>query len=578
MAKLTNVRELGVNAVAEKITYNGAEYVKTEADAKAGDIVRNIRAPFYADVYAGDYFELLAGPSGIYFEDGDDDKRGFDHGGYCYRVKSADFEVFAKVSAPVSAATPASPVAYREVKRVASAGERIRIVKGVSFSDYDNGDEFVVKRVDSDGDAYITDNVGEEECVFLREYVVLEEVVEAVETSAEPIPDTLPEPYVIHNGKVYAKESRKANGGELVIVTDNSALNARDVRPYVPNGTVCEVVDDNPGVAIRGYETAGSFMLEGKYVVLTPVTSVTLGEKEYAIEQRVADVGETVLVLETFCYGKSGDIAKVTESRRGLGDVRTEKHTLMNDDRYVVLVPKEPAKSQPEPAVKQTEIINKKADVGDRIRITAAYGTEGKYANGDVFAVTRIRESDGRVFVAEHDRPIAQEEYEIIPEPVRLTERLTVGDYAKVIALGGGHDYALGDIVEITKDDGKDDCAPYRGKTVASGRVGNWLAEKRVVRATPEEVAAAERVKAEADAKAAEETKWAAIGRKVGEFKVGDIVQTLEDTGGHPIGTIGTLEYDHTWGKLRVRAGGKLYAHHARTLLAPVESLFNSAK
>ncbi|NGQ95460.1 hypothetical protein G3578_09870 [Brevibacillus sp. SYP-B805] len=68
--------------------------------------------------------------------------------------------------------------------------------------------------------------------------------------------------------------------------------------------------------------------------------------------------------------------------------------------------------------------------------------------------------------------------------------------------------------------------------------------------------------------------KWAKIGRKPGEFKVGDIVKTLDDVGGHPVGTIGILEWDNRLEKLRVRANGELYSHQYE-LVAPVESVVN---
>lgn len=64
------------------------------------------------------------------------------------------------------------------------------------------------------------------------------------------------------------------------------------------------------------------------------------------------------------------------------------------------------------------------------------------------------------------------------------------------------------------------------------------------------------------------------IGREEGEFKVGDIVRVTDTTLGHPVGTIGIVEYDeNSFVKLRVRANGELKSHSGKMeLIAPVES------
>lgn len=65
---------------------------------------------------------------------------------------------------------------YREVKRKANVGERIRIVKAQYNEDYDNGDEFVVTNSYDTGGVDFIDNVGDENTASLSEYVVLEPV------------------------------------------------------------------------------------------------------------------------------------------------------------------------------------------------------------------------------------------------------------------------------------------------------------------------------------------------------------------------------------------------------------------
>jgi len=101
--------------------------------------------------------------------------------------------------------------------------------------------------------------------------------------------------------------------------------------------------------------------------------------------------------------------------------------------------------------------------------------------------------------------------------------RLKVGDYAKVVPGGVWHPLKVGDIVEIFQDE--KDHQPYRARRLSDGETG-WFEEKQLIRATDEEIAEAKR-------KAEESAKWAAIGRKPGEFKVGDIVRLTQAPGGH---------------------------------------------
>lgn len=66
---------------------------------------------------------------------------------------------------------------FREVKRKANVGDRIRIVKAQCNIDYGNGDEFTVKRLSGDsGGIDFIDNAGDENTASISEYVVLEPV------------------------------------------------------------------------------------------------------------------------------------------------------------------------------------------------------------------------------------------------------------------------------------------------------------------------------------------------------------------------------------------------------------------
>ncbi|MCY8348079.1 hypothetical protein MOC74_21990 [Bacillus haynesii] len=95
-------------------------------------------------------------------------------------------------------------------------------------------------------------------------------------------------------------------------------------------------------------------------------------------------------------------------------------------------------------------------------------------------------------------------------------ERLKVGDYAKVVVKISGHLACEGDVVVIKEDD--KDFQPFLCEDLNGGRLG-YFYERELVRATDEEVAEAKRKQAEEG----ERKRWAAIGRKVGEYKAGDV-------------------------------------------------------
>jgi hypothetical protein len=88
------------------------------------------------------------------------------------------------------------------------------------------------------------------------------------------------------------------------------------------------------------------------------------------------------------------------------------------------------------------------------------------------------------------------------------TKRLTVGDYAKVVARESLHKARIGDIVKIVKDD-KDD-QPYRCEDLTGKDVG-WFKEHELVPVTDEEVTQAK-------------------AKSVPKFEVGDYVVPLPES------------------------------------------------
>ncbi|NOU98445.1 hypothetical protein [Paenibacillus planticolens] len=579
MAKLN-----GVTAVSERIQYNGAEYVKSDEAAVVGDIIR------------------------------------FDDSSSCVTT----------------------------------------------------GGFYEVTRIDSFDDPQVTDDDGDEFDLCGNDFTVFKRVEAAVApTPPESPAPTLTDQYVIHDGKVYVKEARKATKGDTVIVTKVE----RDSLRSFSLGDIGTVTGRRGWVDadIHVKFTSGNEKFIGpsasnsEYNVLVPTDTVTIDGVEYTLEKRKAAKGDRVLVVTHFTYGKSGQIADV-EMVYGDGDVKTPLNERMLPSRYIVLAPKVAAAAQP----KYREV-KRKANVGERIRIVSYncgnHAFPDKYVNvGDEFTVESV-DRDGDVWYVKERKieslfyyscgeyvvlePVAPDAKKAETKSAEPEPRLKVGEYAKVIRNNVGNAMAPNDIVEITYDDGGKHF-PYKAKRVSDGKTSNWIAIHELVRATDAEVAEAKRKaakaqfsvgdtvklvsgggkwpllgfedgklyeivnvsprgrnaneieikktegrgsgyatpdkiikltpaeaeqarkeQAEAAAKAAEEAKWAKIGRKVNEFKAGDIVTV--NSNDRYNGVTGRVE-DIGDDLLGIREfNGKYRGPWKKdcVLLAPVESLFS---
>jgi len=160
--------------------------------------------------------------------------------------------------------------------------------------------------------------------------------------------------------------------------------------------------------------------------------------------------------------------------------------------------------------------------------------------------------------LAELERRLeALEERTGAKEGERQARRLTVGDYARVVANDTMHSANIGDIVKIVEDDYDDH--PYRCEDLNGEDVG-WFKEHELELVTDEE------------------SRWAKIGRKPGEFKKGDIVRVTDSCGGRvKTGTITEVVYIDSDGDFTVRDedGDDWYVE--AELIVPVEQRFDLA-
>lgn len=476
-------------APSDEITYGGAVYRKVERDARKGDVIILRSAPFEEyDVTKGTPYEVTR-------VDAADDPHVDDETGIDYDTTGDRFDVYEKV-AEESAPAPTLPaVEYREVKRWAEKGERIRIVSKHNDR-YDNGDELVVDAPAGSGDVFVKHPQGMNEgraCVSHVEYVVLEPF-------AQPT--------------VYVEVKRKANVGERIRIVNPTGASGYGVGD---EGEVTEVCGGSGAFAEMSVGRRGLFHSE--YVVLEPVPAQVISEpKRYAAGDYVKVTGNSV------CHSyEVGSVVKITHVEKSHG-------------------------------------------YGQRFNAEAADGTVGNW-----LVLPDVEPADGAAFEA------AKAELQK-PQPKAPEPEFSVGDLVKVTT-AGTHFAKAGDILRIFEfvDYGPNGihCEKLDGDRPMCG----FFYGRELTKLSAEEAVAIGK-------EAQEIAKWNAIGRKVGEYKTGDIVEVTSASGlcvGDKInvGDIVVLgDKDESDGMFRLQApgviGGNWASTHRFKLVAPVEQRFDT--
>ncbi|WP_010495009.1 hypothetical protein [Paenibacillus elgii] len=530
MAKLNGVTTV-IPAQAERIMYDGVEYVKSDEAPAAGDIVRLDDAYGIGYLTEGGFYVVDdvdgVGDAQITDDDGDD----FDTCGVDFtlfkRVKPAAQPDIKTVDA--TDIVEHNGVKYRKVLRNAARGDRyiMALTDRWDITEVTKGRVYAIERIDSDGDPRFLDNAGDGRYLPKGLYAVLEPLETEAPTSA---PTKLPVLYAVHDGRVYVREERKARVGELVLITKRRLhfIRVGEIVPCVGYATfsakATQFVDG------RGVDNTQGIGPD-EYSVLVPATSIPLDGVEYAIEQRKATVGERVLVVKphlAFTYGL-GDIREVKITAAN-GVTTTQVDDILHQE-YVVLTPKAAVKTAPQTTPKYREV-ERPANVGERIRIVAAHEAHGKYKDGDEF-VAEERSTVGGVYVSavsavgNRNGLIADDEY-VVLEPEEAA--LTVGDHAKVTR--DIYEYKTGDIVKLMSLVSRPGSMfDFSIKNLRTGGNG-YVASSFIVRATDEEIAAAKR--RQTDKQSQPERL------KVGEYArvIDDNHSTAYKSHGVPVGTI----------------------------------------
>ncbi|QHZ58633.1 hypothetical protein M655_025025 [Brevibacillus sp. NSP2.1] len=324
------------------------------------------------------------------------------------------------------------------------------------------------------------------------------------------------------DGVQYREVARKAQVGEKIKIVDADS----PFRTYKDGDVFTVELVFTDECCVKEH---GTIVFHSEYVVLEPVAPADIivhDGKQYRKVDRPVREGDAFVVCTTDEYtfltkgkvyavnGIDGEDVMVTD------DDGDELSLDRDDNEYLVLEPVAPSLSALE-----TEL-----------------------------AATKAKVAEMEAQLAEVKRVEAE------------AQRLRVGDYAKVVQSGHGN---YGKIVKITRDDRP---GQYVYGTEHLNGVGADIhTPSQLTRATDEEITEAKR-KLELHEI---EAKWHAIGREVGEFKVGDFAQVVDSPCALPDGSF--FEVKHVRGGNVYDHEGFVYMlpHKQLKLVAPVESVVN---
>jgi hypothetical protein len=507
---------------SEYVIHDGKVYVKEAREAKRGDIV--YVTPFWTHSWETPII-------GVY-GDGSDVKSDTPTKNGLY-MQSVSSPKLYSVLTPVTSVTINGAVYTLESRKV-TEGDAVLVVK--SGATFYNVNQIVVLHAkarvfDSGHINYADGEYGMPDGV----YVVL-----------TPKPVT----------PQYTEVKRKARVGERIRPLKDSGFYKKDKTYEV---TLLSPPEREEYVHFTDDTGDRWHLRNGEYVVLeesaipnveptaTPQKSVRLAVGDYAkvTPQSFGNVGDHV-----------GEIVKVTRAEYDgrtypykVSDLNGKEIGLASDREVVRATDAEVAEAKRKLAVASVK-------VGDSVRLTIADGERpscgwGAVKNGDVGVVTSITASDGRARFDFPNQtgwngklsevtPLSSEELAEIKALASATQRLKVGEYARAVGPQPHAAYRKeGDIVKIAEDDGS--TRPFRTTNLDGSRAG-WAYVADLERVSSAEVEAF-RKQAEIDAKQAEETaKWSAIGRKVNEYKTGDIVEVVDrGSSRYPVGTIAPI-------------------------------------
>lgn len=467
---------------------------------------------------------------------------------------------------------------YRKVDRKAQAGDIVKALAG--RMDLTEGAFYGPVRPDSDGDLGFDDNVGDFRWSLLKSYTTMFEVYTPV--VGEVAADVRGQ--ITFDGATYRKVGRSAREGDVIVFTEEYDYITKGEPYAVTRIDFAEDahIDDDDG---DDFDTcAKEFDVYEKVAVVTQATSTP--PAEYREVKRIACVGETIKMTYDADAGgwKRGDTFTVIGAGSGTvsftdndGDGRTRGGT----QDYVVLVPVSSSEPTPTPL---------KYSAGGYVKVTGnSVGHE--YAEGRVVKIAETKDNAhyggqqfraeaadgtfGNWLVTDDVEPADEAAFEAQKKP----KLIPIGSYGKITQAGitrgifTTHEFAVGELVKVDRHARLYDDRVH-AVSVSTGK-GWFVHHEDMAEITAEEVAAIE--------KEAEETaKWAKLGRKVGEFKRGDIAEATRLLGKKErvIGEVEDVPQQEDGGMaagLRL-PDGTFYAVDAvgMALVTPVEQRFDT--
>lgn len=455
MSKLKNVKTIDmVNGEITKVAYDGAEYVKTEGDAKVGDLIRR-DTDDHSRITAGGLYKILGvdsdGDVRIENDRGDNEQWFIKRNGTLFskisdtsptieeRVTALESDVAALKSGEKANETiEFEDAEYRKVDREAREGDVVIFRENTSCCVINDK---LYKVIRSDDGPYPAVYDGGKFRVYFEGYGRTRETVDVYAPIAKSEP--------IEQAKYVPQE------GDIVVVTANESGSRNSV------GDIGKVVGEHPDsfqVDVPqkpdGPDVNGNWHSSDEVRKATPVE---VEQYEKALHKASFDVGDYVKIVKSY-RNLEGNIAKITQIGKFRGDY----------------------------GVADFEIEH----------------LTGEYA--------------GKTLVADAEQIVKATDAEIAKA---TAPKLKAGDFVKFKQ--DGTDITVGKAYELFED--------FRGiyfvDDAEDPRWHHFDHEYEIVDA--------------------ETAKWAQIGRKVGEFKKGDVVRIVEGMGsGFAKGTLGVVARD----------------------------------
>lgn len=455
-------------------------------------------------------------------------------------------------------------VTYRKVDRKGQAGDIVKALK--SEVDLTEGAFYGPLYRNGVGNLGFYDDVDDFRYSLLKNYASQFEVF-----APNSEPDTVTKSETItFEGAEWRKVDRDVRAGDAIKFTDEdrSSYLTESELYVVDRIDSCDdpqITDDDGDEYDAGCE---DYEVYEKVVV------------EYREVKRKANVGDKVRIVarlrETDPYN-NGDILTVSER---ISSFRVTLNVngvdaIARDEEFVVLETVTAESAKPE-----------RLAVGDYARVVSVTRSyiERDVSEGSIVKITQDDElhrpfqaelTNGKMagWFTESELVRATDEEVAAAKREDLLTQFTVGDTVKLTIQAGKNPHFgygsvdNGDIGKVTE--------VFRTHIVVdfSPKQRSWKADPtELTKLSAEEVAEIER-------KQAEETKWAAIGRNVNEFKRGDIVEVTITNSGHAVGTIGELVSGSHFAiptEFGVRANGSTKCHlSGLKLVTPVEQRFD---